>query len=52
MTLGLLVALENADKQTHRQARFMYYKYRYLYVYCIQCRVYYTEIKERMKQGR
>ena len=30
MTLGLLVALENANTQTHRQTRFMFYKYRYL----------------------
>ena len=29
MTLGLLVALENADKQTNTHTRFMFYKYRY-----------------------
>ena len=29
MTLGLLVALENADKQTNTQTRFMFYKYRF-----------------------
>ena len=29
-TLELLVALENADKQTDRQTRFMFYKYRYM----------------------
>ena len=32
MNLGLLVALENADKQTNTQTRFMFYKYRYLYL--------------------
>ena len=29
MTLGLLVASENANKQTDRQTRFMFYKYRF-----------------------
>ena len=29
MTIGLLVASVNDNRQTHRQARFMFYKYRY-----------------------
>ena len=31
MKLGLLVAENNLDTQTHRQTRFMFYKYRYVY---------------------
>ena len=32
MTLGLLVVLENANRQTDINTRFMFYKYRYMYI--------------------
>ena len=32
MSLGLLVAIEKANKQTNTHTRFMFYKYRYDYV--------------------